>query len=63
MKDQLTNVTLKPIDKRPITINKNETSFIKNTNNLQLAIQQRREKLTKNQVDSDESDNDWSDDD
>ncbi len=48
---------------KQIKINQNDQAFIKNVNPLQLAIQQRREKLTKNDVNSDESDNEWSDDD
>jgi hypothetical protein len=51
------------VAQKQIKINQNDQAFIKNVNPLQLAIQQRREKLTKNDVNSDESDNEWSDDD
>ena len=63
LQDQVGKVVLKPVDQRPIKINQNDQTFIKNINPLQLAIQQRREKLTKNDVNSDESENEWSDDD
>lgn len=56
-------VILKPVDNRPVKVNQAETGFIKNMNPLQLAIQQRREKIIKGNVSSEESGNEWSDDD
>lgn len=59
----MSNVKLKPVDNRPLKINQNDQSVIKDSNILQLAIKQRREKLTQNDVNSDDSENEWSDDD